>query len=202
MGVYFFQCVSHKSLSHYPQNPLSLTAINWADQLNVAQSFSDDKPFSTPKNTQITTLFCGKFDCLQMPLSDCRSEIWLLLLCAVITKPVNLSLSGRGEEGGENWFSCCTSSLASLGMEPKALEAFFIMSPSIGGDDVSGPSIWCNFNYSARIPTVACHSSSFFFPRFLSPPSVFMFLTFTDSIFPPSLPVRLLPSSRSADLHR
>lgn len=32
-------------------------------------------------------------------------------------------------------------SLSVLGAAPKALEAFFIMSPSTAGDDVSGPSI-------------------------------------------------------------
>lgn len=49
-----------------------------------------------------------------MLLSDSRSKIWLPLLYAVITRLVNLSLSGSREEGGVNWFSCCTSSLAPL----------------------------------------------------------------------------------------
>lgn len=49
-----------------------------------------------------------------MLLSDSRSKIWLPLLYAVITWLVNLSLSGSREEGGVNWFSCCTSSLAPL----------------------------------------------------------------------------------------
>ncbi len=72
-------------------------------------------------------------------LSDCRSKIWLLLLCAVITWPVNLSPSGRGEEGGELILLLYfIFSLSALGAQPKALDAFFIKCPSTGGDDVSG----------------------------------------------------------------
>lgn len=76
----------------------------------MTSSFQHPREIKTTK----TTLFCGRFDWLRILLSDCGSKIWLLLLRAVITWPVNLSLSGRGEEGGKNWFSCCTSSLASL----------------------------------------------------------------------------------------
>lgn len=54
--------------------------------------------------------------------------------------------------------------LSSLGVQPKAWEAFFIiMCPSTRGDTASGPTIWCNFNYSALI---LGHISSFSFPAF------------------------------------
>lgn len=96
-----------------------------------------------------------------MLLSDCRSKIWLSLLCAVITWPVNLSLSGRWKwRGGRRELILLLYfifSLSVLGAKPKALETIFIMWPSTGKDYVSGPSIWCNFNYSAR------HSAASFF---------------------------------------
>lgn len=96
MDVYFSNARPHKSLFHHPQIPTFLTATNWTDQLKVLQSFSDDMSFSTSSDTQITTLFCGKFDCEPMLLSGRGGKIWLLVLSTVITRPVNLSLSEGG----------------------------------------------------------------------------------------------------------
>lgn len=114
-----------------------------------------------------------------MLLSDSRSKIWLPLLYAVITWLVNLSLSGSREEGGVNWFSCCTSSLAPLLLvrsqrpwKPSSLcvrlqkETVLVASPS----DVILITL---HSY------LTCHSSPSFSISYLPSPFFFFFPTST-----------------------
>ena len=104
----------------------------------------------------------------------------------------------------ENWFSCCTSSLTSLLLVPSqgASEAIFIMCPSTGRADVSGPFIWSPFNYPALTSSMPTLSFVFLLiPHFTSLSSCFK--PFTETIFPSfffsacSLP----PSPQSPPFH-
>lgn len=69
------------------------------------------EPLSTPGNRQITAASCRRQDWLWT-----AGKIWLLLVRAVITGPVNLLRSERGE-GGE---SIRRFILSASGLEPKS----------------------------------------------------------------------------------